>query len=535
MGHDKGKKNSRKRSAILASLLVLAAVWEVLYVTRKTVSPSLNRSLQQQTGDVTSTITGAAAAAAMLPDQVAKDESILRSGKSSTQQRTSDANHISVREHYHNPNNPYLYIHVGPEFTGDLQSQLFQIAPSLQKDGYVLDAKLQTQLLDPKCHEQLGQLRQQNASKKNLKKTLRQLKCWKKVLKLLEPYRKAKQSILLSDSTLGQRWQHIPGIGLAPLDFIAMEETLKEHWNLEILIGYRRYHEWFIDVARAQAEERERLRLSQINFTLFDEDIQDVPILFPDQVNSDGFVGKTAFVDSIMARYNHRDSGIPSAFPVTLLNSHKGPLVTTLMCELLTNATSSCKAAKSLTKNKSVATSSNTQMSARPIQELDFYDILADQARKSQAYYVKKVSRQTARIGIRYLFEEALRVPKKAMKLKCPDRRALSHFLYVSLQYERKLVPAAEINEPQFRSDYWQLAQQDFPLVLCHLDHRSTMHERKVRQFVRELPHGIPKEWLPSYHHEEHWVDGSNPLGPTKLITINSHTKARVTIMRQKH
>jgi hypothetical protein len=537
LGHDKAKKNSQKRSAFLASLLVIAAIWEVLYTTRKTVSQSLNRSLQQQMGDVTSTITGpAAAAAAMVPDLVARDASILRSGKSSHQ--TSVENLLSsAKEHHRNPNNPYLYIHVGPDFTGDLQDHLYEIKAHLHEDGYVVDAKLQTQFLDSECHDQLGQYRQQHANNKmNVKKSLRQLKCWKKVLKLLEPYRKAKQSILISNSTLGQRWQLFPGIGLAPLDFITMEETLGEHWNMEILVGYRRYHEWFIDVARSQAEERERLRLSQIKYTLFDEDIQDVPILFPGQVNTDGFVGKTAFVDSIIARYTHRDSGTtPSAIPITLLNSHKGPLVTTLACDILLNATSSCKAAKSLPKKSKKATVSKTQLSARPIQELDFYDILADQARKSQAYYVKKVSRHTARIGIRYLFEEVLRLPKSAMKLKCPDRRALSHFLHVSLQYERALVPHAQINESQFRSDFWQLVQQDAPQVLCLIDYRSTMHDRKVRQFIRDLPHGIPKEWLPSYHHEEQLVNGTNPLGPTKLITINSHTKARVTIMRQKH
>jgi hypothetical protein len=150
---------------------------------------------------------------------------------------------------------PKLYLHVGPVRTGvaKLRDQLLAMKDDLLADKVVDSDQLDSIAFQSKCQLELNSARESYQAKKTgwlkkqkgLKGVLEnEIPCWNTFLKSLEPYNQEGMSVIISDDVLTQQLLDVRDIGTAVMDWIAIQETLMEKWDVVIVATYRRYFDW---------------------------------------------------------------------------------------------------------------------------------------------------------------------------------------------------------------------------------------------------------------------------------------------------
>jgi hypothetical protein len=226
-------------------------------------------------------------------------------------------NNFTRQDSSNNSNNekPYLIIHVGPPKTGTttLQEQLFavkddwlQAADNVVYAGAFYDQHgqhvgrlpiMESLILNTSCHEELAQTRRRrrhsstitsNGNRaQSLAEELRRVPCWNHVLQELYAYRQEKNThaIIFSNEVLSTKWnirlqdddddddsssttgnnRFAHHSYRAPLDWITMQLTLAQDWNVIVVISYRRYMDWIVSSKRQQ----ERYKSSKAHLRLW--------------------------------------------------------------------------------------------------------------------------------------------------------------------------------------------------------------------------------------------------------------------------
>jgi hypothetical protein len=525
-------------------LIIIFGVWNIIYSVNQHSSPI----------GLSTTIT-------VGPDEIhhhAKHEGEAFQQYIQEQQLQPENLQGSTREIHrlHKEGNPSLIFHVGPAhtFASELQAELTRLSSDLAADNYTL-AFNSSFLTDFECHKQLNIARKNYDVMKKKKgkaggRTLKQyiskeVQCWSEALKVLESHRAKGESIIVSDESLSNRWYRFEGISLAPVDWIALQETVGALWNIEIVVGYRRYDEWLPEAVRAASQARYQELLHEAKPPKPQKEDRVIKPLFPDLVQSaaaDGgvMVGSSVnatYTNTMLERYLYRSSG-KSKIPVTLLNVHTHKSVgSTFVCNVLYAASTACQAsqvrsvaAKDATKAAALALK---KARATPVQDQDFYEFLVAYATDHSMYRTKHISKQGAIIAARYHQEVVLNKTAADFPLKCPSKDGLQQLLDVSLKHERNLQPVfarSHDGEDEHRRHFADSAKGD--KMLCSIDIKKVLRIREWRNFFHDLPKGVPGELLQPFI-----IEGpkKSPLAVTReFISSNNKVIGRVTTLRRR-
>lgn len=454
----------------------------------------------------------------------------------------------------HKEGNPSLIFHIGPAhtFTTELQAELTLLSSKLAADKYAL-AFGNNSLTNFECHKELNVARKKYDVLKKKGSTkgislkqhiLTEVNCWSEALKVLDSHRAKGESLIISDESLSNRWYHFEGLWLAPMDWIVLQETVGDSWNIEIVVGYRRYTEWLPEAVRAASEARYQDMLQEEKPPKLQEEIKVVKPLFPDLVQlaaADGdVVGATingTYTSTLLERYLYRGTG-KSNIPVTLLNVHLDKSVgTTFVCDILYSATTACRASPLHTKEMAdaarAASRALKKKNDEPVQAHDFYDFLAAYATKHTMYRIKEVTQQGAVIAARYYQEEIANKTATDFPLKCPTKNELQRLLDVSLKHERTMLPAfadSHDGDDEHRRHFLDAAHET--KMLCQIDIKKILRIVEWRSFFRSLPNGVPEELLPV---KKNKAPKKNSVGMTRdFISSDNKVVGKVTTIRYR-
>lgn len=437
----------------------------------------------------------------------------------SHQQQQGNAEGSSRKLHQlHKEGNPFLIFHVGPAhtFAAKLQLELTLLSSELATDKYTLMLN-STILTDSECHKSLNLARRkyydQNKRKtggKPLKQHLSEVACWNRALEVLKSYRAKGESVIVSDESLSNRFNHFEGLGLAPMDWIALEETVGDVWNIEIVVAYRRYVEWLPDALRADSESRYERRLQQDKDSKLKREETVVSPLFPDLVKfaeaNGGVVGNSVnatYTSTLLERYLYRQNGKPK-IPVTLLNVNDDSrnIGSNFVCDILYSSATACTASTTRRLDAPMTPKEARErlklikiMRNTPVQIHDFYDFVVAYAKEKALYPTDIVSKQEALLAIRYYQEEVLNRTIATMPLKCPKKKVYQQFLDVSLKHEQNLLPhyaRSHDGDEEHRRKFWELTSTY--TMLCMIDVTTVLRDRPFLKLLRELPNGLSYE-----------------------------------------
>ena len=416
---------------------------------------------------------------------------------------TASKRRTETIETFHKKENPTLLIHVGPTHThaNELKDDLRAISLDLARDKIVLaDRTSEKVLTNLECHKSLHQARREFAKKQeagklpqnasNLKDYLvATVPCWKHANVVLDLHKERGESLIIVDEQLSKRNFDFEDLWLAPLDLIALE-TLSEDWNIELVVGYRRFSEWLPDVVEEYSQKRHMLN---------DASWKPPEPMFPDIVKGVG-QGSLArinatYTNTLVDRYSYRKTGV-AKIPVTVLNVHAaGSLGKTLACTILRAAKQACGAAK--THRSLLAHNKDQPQGLPPAQLSDFYGLIVSDAGKRSAYRKKAASPEVAEIAVKYYQETVLGKSAKDLPMACPQKGELRGLLQQSLEYEKKLLPGfAQKSREEHKKSFWA-ASKASPQRLCQVDMRKILHTKDWRLYLRKIPSKVPKALLP--------------------------------------
>jgi hypothetical protein len=541
------------KRALALPLILAAAVSNVLYGVYLSFSPSLSAKSSTTTAGIHDIQQQRLHRANAIKQFAQEQESQDQSGQRKL--------HLQHKQGY-----PSLVIHVGPHHTQaeELQSELTALRSELDSDKYFLllgNTTLGSQLTDIACHRELtlarrkyGVKRKKGAikSKVTLKEYLStQVPCWKRVLEALDEHRTKGHSLVISDESISSRWYHsFDGLDLTPMDWIAMEETLSDQWNVDIVVGYRRYAEWLPEALRVAAETRHENALREGNPPpkRVDTGVLLKP-LFPDIVESatgDGVamganIMNATYTATLVQRYLYRGQG-EAKIPITLLNVHKDDtLGTTFTCQILYAAPTACRASHK--KTASLARDAADAVKKRdrdPVQSKDFYELLAQHCAAHNMYRTQQYSIQVAALSLRFYQEEILQKGPAEMILKCPTPEQLQMLLDISLKHERNLLPSfakSHEGEDEHRRSFMETAEDSRKFCTVYLT--KMMNDAGMRAFAQALPKGVPEELLPGGKKKEVPAEPLTNEHPVieahDVVSKKRHIKGRVTTIRHWH
>lgn len=441
-----------------------------------------------------------------------------------------------VLSKHHSPDKPFLVVHVGPIHTmaGELEEELSELAASLGEDKFALaEERTRASFTSYECHKQLHELRKKFTREQSrgefgdmdLSTYLSSnCDCWNHALQLLEHHRIKGESLIMIDDSLAGRIFHFDGLWMSAMDLIAIEETLASDWNIEIVVGYRRFAEWLPLAVETNSRQRHReLQAHEKHHNMVVNDDSPLPTpLFPDIVSAaqNGvLLGVNAtHTKEVMDRMSFRKDG-ESKIPVTVFNTHQDHrLAKAFACDILWSAKKTCQAASALPPTRQL-------LHTDPVQLSDFYEFMVADAYKHTAYRIHEFSTQVAAIAMKYHQEEVLGLVASDLPMECPSKHALQQLLDISLSRERDILPHSA-QEQEHQQSFWEMAND--PQRLCKVSWKLIMRQSKWRLYIRQLPHKVPKELLPhdaTHHHNE----------APKANIKHGKFKGRITIKRMLH
>lgn len=415
---------------------------------------------------------------------------------------TTEEKYRTIRDKNHVAGNPALLIYVGPSYThaSQLEQDLRAISSELARDKVVLAHGTAEDLLtDSSCHQSVNEARMEFTKNKKQKlypaQTYRealkaylaaQVPCWKHATAALRLHKEKGQSLIFINEQLSKEGSN--GRALT-LDLEAME-TLADEWNIEFLVGYRRYSAWLPDVV----EDFSRARRAAKKLGEASTELQP---LFPDIVRGSLARINATYTDTLFEKYQQRQSGVGEAkIPVRLFNVHAGPMGKTMACTILQSAQHACKAAEHLKEVRSIASKS------QPAQMDDFYEFIVGVAAERHAYRKTTVTPEVAEIAVKYFWETKHAKAIQDLPVTCPTKTTLRNLLKTSLNYEKKLLPSfASYSADDHRREFWKETKQSNRF--CHIDVRKLLHDVNFREYLRFIPKEVPKEMLPRTFREK--------------------------------
>lgn len=463
----------------------------------------------------------------------------------------------------HKQGRPSLIFHIGPEYTfaSDLQAHLRLLVNELKEDKFEFgDFPF---LTDVHCHTELNLARRKYQVKfkkkttqgKSLKDFLStEVKCWRTALAALDVYRAKGISVIVSDESISKQWQNLDGLHSAPMDWIALEETLGDDWNLEIVVGYRRFAEWLPEAIRGASGKRHSgtsatTNEDKSNHTLpkLRKDIHVIPPLFPDIVDSAAATGQVVvgadilnnatFTTQIVERYLYR-AHEESKIPISILNVHvEKSLGTLLVCDILYTAIHACRVSSKRTAALSrIEADGHGKRHYEPVQANDFYEIMAGYCAEHELYPTKEVSVQEAAISFRYYHEQVLHKTLAEMVVKCPTPEELQKLLDISIQHERNLLPAfADTHDGETEHRRMFLDAPETHQFLCQIDVKKVINDRAMRDFARALPSGVPDSLFPARRKKEVQIlpEAENSIATKDYVDSHNQVAGKVTVIRR--
>jgi hypothetical protein len=451
---------------------------------------------------------------------------------------------------------PYLIYHIGPPKTGTttIQDSLRELQHEgvLLKDNYMFYSEQDTNarprktiplaslVQDNECHKEMSDRVSLSLEEK------RQLPCWQHMVQSLltatattttslSPPRDYESSnittttpkhhnVLWSYEVLSFRsFREASRWGL-------MAELLSEHWNVMVIITYRRYYEWLLSAKKqnekwtaskprtnAWPPKAKEPRPFHPTFTSrnFDDKLglgNDLPFYFTDRLLEQWSAAAHYYdnTDDNPSKNSDRHNTHHLSIRVANMHDPQG-LVTNFICDVLPHATHTCQA--SMAKQQQGAKVSN------PAQDVNmfYYDVLA--LRAAKAGFVN-TTRYTRREVVLKLLEyhtgtstDTSTTAKnesdmlnsnqtnqttssststwRDFPVVCPSKPELQDFLDVSLEKERAVLPelAAGYQEEHAKKFWKDYENHKF----CWLDYAAALKQPEWKEFFQNL-------WVSSYN-----------------------------------
>jgi len=265
--------------------------------------------------------------------------------------------------------------------------------------------------------------------------------CWPRFTELLREQRGHGNSILLSDEVY-TRNRSFPA-----KYFRDLQEYVRDDWNLEFIVTYRRLEDWYPS-ARRQIMLRNKGKWPKHPYAP----------LFPGVLNSAKGMRHTSYRTSKEVISALESAGLT----VRVFNFHENnnDLTKTVLCNVLPEATHACAASLNSPIDLHMADDKQEK-------ENVFYDEILTNAIGQGLFDQKTVSKKNARKRARRYVEETLNMTVHDLPMKCPSREELEEYLQASLAYERAVVPKfAEAHEKEHIKEYWKKAETKY----CSID-----------------------------------------------------------------
>ena len=429
----------------------------------------------------------------------------------------------------YDPKKSDLIIHVGPMKTGidEISQEVSKYAKSLKADQFTILKSVDG--FHEKCQHEINLIREKYSllSEKKLKKmksldtTIRDLSCWKSALDTLEPYRVSnralttssndttsfspyettynkKQSVFVCDAQLAkQLLPDVYQIGPSTMEWVTIRDTIMNDFNIIIVVSYLRYFEW-LPSAKAAAEQYHLVQHTAAapRLARWPGDLEHGMLLeplFPHFAIDPMHKLDIPYTSRMVDLYR------PYVSKVKILNLHipDQSVVTTLLCDVLHTAETSCAASK---KNDFVVLEGNPSAMNNQIHSImntsddmkwyDFqlYDELVTTAARRGVIRNRRVTRTTATQTTQYYVEQYLKLgeARKSLPLTCPSPEHLRHFLDESLAYERKIAGNnfAKSNIQNHKDEYQKMVDNN---MFCSINMRAVLRDVNWRMFFRHL------------------------------------------------
>jgi hypothetical protein len=405
----------------------------------------------------------------------------------------------------YDPSKTDLIFHVGPIKTGveEISKELRKYQNDLKTDRIEILKSLDG--FHESCQKELSYVRQQfnsltekaKSKTKPLQESIRSVPCWKSVLNALKPFRKNKRSVLISDSQLSKQFlQDVFQVGPAPLDWIAVRDTLMDDWNIVVVVSYVRYFEW-LPAAKAATEQVHLVQHSSLapRLARWPGDREKGMLLeplFPHFVRN--------AVEKLDVPYTARTIDLyrPYVSKAKVLNMYtqNQSIASTFLCEVLDSAKTACDASRSddalkLDKNEAALAGPRTAIlnTTGDITWYDFqlYDELVTTAAERGLVRTKRITRTTATATTQYYVEKYLQLEaRQSLPLTCPPPEQWRRFLDESLAYERSLlgIDIFKANVRNHRQEFQYMVDNK---MFCSINMRAVLRQQHWRTFFRHL------------------------------------------------
>jgi hypothetical protein len=301
-------------------------------------------------------------------------------------------------------------------------------------------------------------------------------------VKRLDAFRKRHpdSNLILSEEPFGNQWQQ-------PEDYLAIREAVKNHWDVTIVVAYRRFYEW-IPSTRFQQDRLDRPSQTKDVWPGEGAGRAIVP-LFPTWYSQ---WGRCCFTDSIL-------DSVGDTFPMKILNlhdhddGHKSPL-TIFLCDLLGTEEVPNSCARSQERDHN-ATASETVMNSHTRVPSFYYDALATAAAAQGLVNTTAWKRPNVRAAIQAYHEHDRNLTATDLDLVCPSERQLADFLDESLQKERKYLPDF-FDENEHREAFAQAFDQQKG-IYCWVNTTAVLEQEEWQHFFTQLQSAVPDEGGP--------------------------------------
>jgi hypothetical protein len=308
--------------------------------------------------------------------------------------------------------------------------------------------------------------------------------CWQHFLRALDEFQG--RNILISQEIMSFRLIRTDA-GLAPVDWVALQQALSGRWNLLVVVAYRRLTEW-LPSAKQQNERWNALKPAMNNWPGYgNRPGKRIQPIFPHVLHHLSCIDGSQRPPKWLRKNNRKFRYLyvnnvlellsAHGVPVQILNLHRPePLLVTFFCHVLPGAETNCAVSRQL------AVDGNSEKRANREQSVA-YDILATAAAVLGLVDRSVWARHTVAVAAREHHERVLNGTRFIRS--CPVEQDLELYLKASLRVEEELLPdfyQSDAGETQHRADFIAaVARQKY----CWINAKEVLEQTVWRDFFR--------------------------------------------------
>lgn len=393
---------------------------------------------------------------------------------------THNAVHLKSTPRLHETTNkPWFLLHVGPPKTATttLQIELAELNSSgvleqadnmyLGRDSRVSESapefgtRVFRLLTNASCHVQVQAARLNNTT------TTSYPECWRELVNVLHELRGTGKHVILSDERFGFVDSRIY------YDWQAIQDIFEKEWNLQVVVSYRRYHDWIVSVKNQQYRENGFIR----KWPQYNGGAAPLPPLYDSlqlmMLNSHPY--KYLYTSTLLHKLNRYN------ISSSVFNMHHSVKKTTLL------STFACQLPRAPALCLHTSTNATTTAETRSNAALNYlvYDVLVCQAAEWGFINTTRYTRPAAAQMAQAFHQNVLNQTK--LPLDCPTKLELMSLLQESMDYEQEILPdfyMSPLGKTRLENDFWKAVQEH---KFCSMNAKATLQQDVWRDFFQNL------------------------------------------------